>query len=176
MVQNDVNIYLTNVGVEWQDKWKALLEKLSPDDDGDDGEGGGGGGPDLKKLAKKKVQQWAQNIFTTNSVSKTRSVYKAILSRLASEVMRYSLTSNGICLRGITASSMFARVRTTTATTLIIIAIIIWRQLLKQGLPFILPFYTNIRQIDVDIVLHHEPLKHKFCGLFSNPNTLPFTS
>ena len=73
MVQNDVNIYLTMVATRWQDDWKALLKD---DDDGGDGK-------KVKYLIQTKVGQWKNNLFVINSVTKTKNVYKAILSRLA---------------------------------------------------------------------------------------------
>lgn len=82
-VQNDINIYLTQVAEHWQHQWEGLLKRV----DGDDG-GGGGDVEDeansvLVKQIKKKISSWKNNIFIINSVTKTKNVYKAIRSRLA---------------------------------------------------------------------------------------------
>ena len=91
MVQNDVNIYLTIVAEQWQGRWLELLDKAGGDKDSPDGEkaggdkdgGGGAAGHLLRKFIMGKYIAWKKNENSTNSVTKTKNVYKAVLSRLA---------------------------------------------------------------------------------------------
>ena len=80
IVQNEVNIHLRRAGEVMLDSWEALYSKVSPYVEEDDRESALS---HLLRAVQKKLNEWKGNIARISSVAKTKSVYKAILSRLA---------------------------------------------------------------------------------------------
>ena len=71
-VMNDINIYLTTVAEQMLDMWKELSDRAKDSDDNA-----------FHVAVDNKIKDWKRNLFTSNQHNKSKSVYKAMLSRLA---------------------------------------------------------------------------------------------